>query len=101
MKKKNVIMGIALIALALVMGISACKKKSETTQFTVSSITAGGININGATPPSNVPANAPSIIIGFNMDLNASSVTADKFSLVRNYDTASRIVAMSFCEPRS
>jgi hypothetical protein len=94
MKKKNVITGIALVALALIMGLSACKKKSDTIVFSVSSMTAGGININGANPPNTVPANAPSIIIGFTMDLNASSVTADKFSLVRNYDNA--VIPLTF-----
>ncbi len=89
MKKKNVLLGLALVVLALIIGLSACKKKTETIVFSISSMTAGGININGATPPSTVPANAGSIIIGFSVDVNKNSATADKFSLKRNYDNVS------------
>ncbi len=89
MKKKNVFLGLALVILALIIGLSACKKKSETIVFSISSMTAGGININGATPPSTIPANTTSIIIGFSVDVNKTSATADKFSLIRNYDNVS------------
>jgi hypothetical protein len=87
MKRKSLFLSLALVTLALIIGFSACKKKTDTITFAVSSITAGGVNINGATVPNNVPANTTSIIVGFSLAVNPLSVTSDKVSLVRGYDT--------------
>jgi hypothetical protein len=88
MRKQSVLLSIALVAIALMVGLSSCKKKTDTIVFSVSSMTAGGVDINQAVPPSNVPSNATSINIGFTVDVNSSSATADKFTLTRNYDGA-------------
>ncbi|MCX6246198.1 MAG: Ig-like domain-containing protein [Bacteroidetes bacterium] len=87
MKRKNLFLSLALVSLALIIGFSACKKKTDTITFAVSSITAGGVNINGATVPNNVPANTTSIVVGFTLAVNPLSATSDKISLVRGYDT--------------
>lgn len=88
MSKQKLVLGMALAALALTVGLSSCKKDEAKTTFAISSMTAGGVDINGATTVNTVPANAASIVIKYNLDVNTATVTADKFTLTRNYDGA-------------
>jgi hypothetical protein len=75
-----------LMAMALLIGVSGCKKDSETTAFTVTSVMAGTIDLNGATSPNDVPVD-PTIVATFSVGVNAASA-ANAITLVRNYDTA-------------
>jgi len=88
MKKQIVILSSLLIAVALMFGVISCKKSSTTTTFGLSSLKAGAVDMNGATPPSNV-SNTPTIVAGFSVDVNASTVTQARITLVRDYDQAS------------
>ena len=88
MRKQSLLLSLAIIALGMVVGLSSCKKDDKTVTFAITSISAGGVDINGAAVVNTVPAKATSIVIGFNMGLNTATVTADKFTLTRGYDTA-------------
>lgn len=89
MNKRLFLRNTVLVAFALLVGFSSCKKdEDDPIVFKVSSMIAGGVDINGATPATTVPSNATSINAGFSLAVNAASVTADKISLVRNYDNA-------------
>jgi hypothetical protein len=89
MKKQVVLFGSLFIAIALLMGVISCKKKSDSTTFTLSTLVAemlgGNIDLNGATSPNNVPAN-PTIVATFSVAVNPASVT-NAITLVRDYDT--------------
>lgn len=86
MKKQVVFMSTLLVAIALLISVTGCKEKSETSALEVNTIMAGDIDLNGATSASNVPVN-PTIVATFSADLNAASVT-NAVTLVRDYDTA-------------
>jgi hypothetical protein len=77
MKKQVVLFGSLFIAIALLMGVISCKKKSDSTTFTLSTLVAemlgGNIDLNGATSPNNVPAN-PTIVATFSVAVNPASV---------------------------
>ena len=89
MRKQQIFLSAALLSMALMIGFSSCKKKTEDpVVFGVSTMTAGLVDINGATPPTNVPSNTNSINAGFTLAVNSATVTADKITLVRNYDGA-------------
>ncbi len=79
-------MSSMLVVLALMISVSSCKKKTETTAFNVTAITAGTIDLNGATSATGVPVN-PFIEAVFTTSVNAASA-ANAVTLVRDYDTA-------------
>ncbi len=88
MKKQIVFFGSLLIAAMLLIGVTGCKKKTETTTFAMSTLVAqllgGNIDLNGATSPTNVPSD-PTIVATFTVGVNAASVT-NAITLVRDYD---------------
>jgi len=92
MKKKIVLLSSLLIAVALLMGVTSCKKSSSPPVFGLSTLVAqlagGSIDMNGATPPTNVPS-SPIIVANFTVNVLATSVTSSTVTLVRNYDGAS------------
>jgi len=85
MKKHIVILTIFTIAMALLVGISGCKKDS--TKLTLSSITAGSIDLNLAYPEVNVPVNT-TIIATFSSTLNPATVNSGNITMTRIYDNA-------------
>ncbi|MCK9203104.1 MAG: Ig-like domain-containing protein [Bacteroidales bacterium] len=92
MKKQIVLVSTLCIALAFLVGLSSCKKKSDSDPFSLSSLVAqlegGSINLNGATSANNVPSD-PVIVATFTMDVNAASLTTNSITLVRDYDQKS------------
>jgi len=87
MRKQVLILSSLLLAMILVVGISSCKKKeSSTTTFALSSLKAGTIDLNGATPPSNVPANSV-ITAVFTVAVNPTTATTSTIKLLEGYDT--------------
>jgi hypothetical protein len=87
MKKQIVVFSSWMIALALIIGVVSCNKDEDKVTFALSSLKAGAIDMNGATAPSNVPAD-PTIVATFNMDVKASTANANNITLKRNYDNA-------------
>jgi hypothetical protein len=84
MKKKIILMSSLLIAMTAFIFVSSCSK-DEKTAFTVSSIMAGSIDLNGATAPTNVPPD-PTITATFSVGVDAASVNNNSITLIRSYD---------------
>jgi hypothetical protein len=55
--------------------------------FALSSLKAGSIDMNAATPPTNVPAE-PTIVATFNVDVKASTANTTNITMTRDYDAA-------------
>ncbi len=79
-----------LLIAALSIVVSACKKDDEDNNpqaFNLTGLKAGSIDMNGATPPSDVPAN-PTIVATFSTNVNASTATNANITMTRDYDDA-------------
>ena len=63
MKRKTIFYNAALIIAALAIVVTACKKDNDDndgpTSFTLKTLSAGSIDMNGATPPTDVPGRDP------------------------------------------
>jgi len=88
MKNKIVFIASMLIMAGLIVAVAGCKKEDDKTTFTLSTLVAGSIDMNGATPPSDIPAE-PTITAGFSVDVKSSSVNSNTITLVRDYDQVS------------
>ena len=87
MRKQIVLLNVILLALVIMIGAIGCKKSSTTTvTFALSSIKAGTIDMNGATPPANVPPNAV-ITAVFTVGVTPATVNTTNIKLLRGYDT--------------
>ena len=86
MKKSFVILTSILLALVIGFGITSCKKDEKTT-FSLSSIKAGTIDLNTATPPTNLPID-PVIEAVFTVDVMASTANATNIKLKNNLTSA-------------
>lgn len=83
-KSSFAIVGAILIASTF---LASCKKDEGPKDLNVVSIMAGTIDLNGATPPTNVPVN-PSITLEFTTRVNPTTATAANVRLVQLYDNA-------------
>jgi hypothetical protein len=88
MKKQIFAISSLLISAALLIGVISCKKDEEKVTFVLSGLSAGAINLNGATPPTDVPVDA-SITASFSVAVKASTATSANITLTRIYDQAS------------
>jgi hypothetical protein len=87
MRKQVLILSSLLLAMILIIGISSCKKSaSSTPTFALSSLMAGTIELNAATPPTNVPANSE-IIADFTDNVNPATANTSTIKLLEGYDT--------------
>ena len=91
MKRKTIFYNAALIIAALAIVVTACKKDNDDndgpTSFTLKTLSAGSIDMNGATPPTDVPAD-PTIEATFSSNVNASTATNENITMTRDYDDA-------------
>ncbi len=94
MKNKNLAIKLLFAFIVLAISIQSCKKDEEHTAIQLSSLKAGEIDLNAATPPSTVPA-APIIVASFNTDVNVGSVSAANITLTRDYDDYSTPVTVT------
>lgn len=85
MKRKHVALSVLLVALSLGLIMNSCKK--EPTEFILSALVSGAIDLNGATSPNNVPVN-PVIVATFNTEVDPATVTVGNVSLIQDYDDA-------------
>jgi hypothetical protein len=83
MKKKQVVLSVLLTAITIGLVFTSCKK--EPTEFTLSALVSGTIDLNGATSPNTVPVN-PSIVATFNTEVDVTTAVAANVSLVQDYD---------------
>ncbi|MEP7128625.1 MAG: Ig-like domain-containing protein, partial [Chitinophagales bacterium] len=75
----------SVVAIALFAIIFQSCKKDEPTAFTLSSLTAGGVDLNGASSATGVP-NDGDIIATFSTDVDGSTANSTNITLVRQYD---------------
>jgi hypothetical protein len=95
MKKKILIFGV-LIMMAAVAVLNSCKENP--TPITMSDITIGDIDLNGATAPTNVPVD-PVITATFSTDVDASTANSSTITLTQSYDAASIPLTFSVSGP--
>ncbi len=77
-----------LLALGFIATVMvSCKDDDGPTAFTLESLTAGAIDLNGATSPTGVPTN-PTITATFAANVDAATATAANIKLTRDYDDA-------------
>jgi hypothetical protein len=67
--------------------IVSCDDDDSPAAFTIQAITAGSIDLNGATSPNNVPVD-PVITVTFTTDVDPATVNNTNIKLVRDYDAA-------------
>lgn len=72
---------------ALLITVNGCKKDEEAKALSLSTLTAGAIDLNGATAPNNVPV-APVFTATFSTSVDAATATSSNITLMRDYDDA-------------
>jgi len=88
MKKHFLTFSSMMMAIALIIGVVGCKDDDDDkVTFTLSTLKSGSIDMNGATPPNNIPVE-PTIIATFSKDVKASTANTTNIKLVRDYDDA-------------
>lgn len=87
MKKQHIYFSGLILILALMTGVSSCKKDSSPASPKLTSLVAGTVDLNGLYSSSIVPAN-PTIVATFPADIDPATVTAENVKLIRDYDTA-------------
>lgn len=75
---------VTVIAMFAVM-FQACNNDSGPQELNIESMTVGGLDLNSATSPTDVPADA-TIEITFNSDIKAETATPENISLLQDYD---------------
>ncbi len=95
MRKQMLILSSLLLAMILMVGVMSCKKSSSsTTTFSLSSLKVGTIDLNGATPPANVPNN-PTITAIFSVAVNPTTATTSTINLLEGYDTVNVAITVT------
>jgi hypothetical protein len=95
MRKQMLILSSLLLAMILMVGVMSCKKSSSsTTTFSLSSLKVGTIDLNGATPPANVPNN-PTITAVFTVAVNPTTATNATINLLEGYDTVNIAITVT------
>ncbi len=85
MKTKHLLTSLFLFAAAFSLMLTSCKKDPE--PLALASLTAGTIDLNGATSPSNVPVN-PTIVATFNVEVDPATANATNITMIQDYDDA-------------
>jgi hypothetical protein len=78
---------LAITLLATVSVFMAGCDDEEDPELALTALTAGGIDLNGATSPTNVPTDA-TITATFSTNVDAASVSSSTVKLIRDYDDA-------------
>ena len=86
LKFLNTLLAVALLA-TMSLFIAGCDDDDEPAELTLTGLTAGSIDLNGATSPSDVPVSG-SYTATFSTDVDATTVTAENIKLIRDYDDA-------------
>ncbi|TVR34559.1 MAG: hypothetical protein EA390_02815 [Balneolaceae bacterium] len=85
MKTKNTTMMIISAILLMAVLFQSCGTDSTPQDLNIESMTVGGMDLNAATSPSNVPVDA-AIQVTFNSNVKASTATSANITLVQDYD---------------
>lgn len=86
MKTKTALISVLFTFVMVLFIINSCSK-DEPVPLKLVSLTAGSIDLNGATSPNNVPVN-PVITATFNTNVDPATATSSTITLVQNYDGA-------------
>ncbi len=88
MKKNAFYFSLIGIALGALLFTSSCKDEEEPTAFTLSTLVAGSIDLNGATAPTTVPWKQDSVVITatFATAVDVATATSANISLVTDYN---------------
>ncbi|MCX6249593.1 MAG: Ig-like domain-containing protein [Bacteroidetes bacterium] len=86
MKRQIVVICSLIVVLVLLAGVTGCKNKNGTVIFSLTSLTTGAIDLNTATPPSNVPAN-PQILATFSAGVSIPTANNTTIRMTESYDT--------------
>lgn len=81
MKKQWISLSTLLFAAVLMIAINGCKKDDDPTALTLKTLVSGTIDLNGATPPNNVPSN-PTITATFSTAVDVATATSTNISLM-------------------
>ncbi len=84
---KNPIRILAALTIIAALAVNYGCKEDDPTPLTLSTITVGGADLNGATSPTGVAPDA-SIEINLSTNVDASTATAANIKLTRDYDDA-------------
>jgi hypothetical protein len=69
----------------LSISLTGCKKDESPAAFKLQTMTAGDIDLNGATAPGNVPV-SPTITAVFSNNVDETTATSSNITLVQDYD---------------
>ncbi len=86
MKRKHLLTSLLLFAAAFSLMLTTARRNPRA-DFALASLTAGTIDLNGATSPSNVPVN-PTIVATFNVEVDAATANATNITMIQDYDDA-------------
>lgn len=85
MKTKLMYLSTIVLAAVMLYGTEGCKKDSNPTALTLTTLTAGSVDMNGAVAANTVPTTT-TIIAGFTANIDAATATASNITLTRDYD---------------
>lgn len=77
----------SMVAITLFAILVQSCKKDDPTAFTLTSLTAGGVDLNGATSASGVPTDGD-IIATFSTAVDGSTANSSNITLIRQYDSS-------------
>ncbi|HAC14647.1 MAG TPA: hypothetical protein DCE78_01700 [Bacteroidetes bacterium] len=92
--KKMLSNRVLMLSVMLLMVVGYACKDSGPQDLNIVSMTAGGMDLNGAVSPSNVPTDAD-IVVTFNTTINPTTATAANVVLTQDYDDANIPVTVS------
>jgi hypothetical protein len=82
------------VLLGLLFGFSLISCKKEWTDFSLTSLSAGSVDLNVTQPPADIPVN-PVIKATFNYEVDFSSATSGSISLLQEYNNAAVDIKLS------
>jgi hypothetical protein len=93
MKKQHVFLSFLMVTLLLSLALNSCKKDTAT-PLTLGTLTAGSIDLNGATSPNTVPVDA-TITATFATEVDPTTAIAANITLTEDYDALSIPLSIS------
>lgn len=92
--KKNQMKILSLLIVAALVIVQSCSKKSDPQPLNISSILAGTVDINGATPPTNVDP-ISTIVVTFTSNVDPATAIPANVTLTRTDDNVAATVAVT------
>jgi len=93
MKNKLMYVSTLLLAGVLLLGTNGCKK-DDPTALSLVALTAGSVDLNGATSATTVPTN-PTIVAEFTTDVDPATATSANITMTRDYDKTNVVITIT------